>query len=110
MAKIDLTKMDLDELKQLQKDVEKAIRDYEKRRKQEALAAADAIAREKGYSLAELMGDAPKKTRKGAVNPPKYRHPDNPALTWSGRGRQPAWIKEALEAGQSLDDFLIEKS
>ncbi|MBM9595997.1 H-NS histone family protein [Roseitranquillus sediminis] len=21
---------------------------------------------------------------------PKYRHPENPSLTWSGRGRQPA--------------------
>lgn len=105
MASIDLSKLDLDELKQLQKDVEKAVKNFEARRKQEALAAAEATAREMGFSLSELMGDAPK--GKGAANPPKYRHPENQEVTWTGRGRQPAWIKEGLEAGKSLDDFLI---
>jgi DNA-binding protein H-NS len=105
MASIDLSKLDLDELKQLQKDVEKAIKDFEARRKQEALAAAEATAREMGFSLGELIGDVPKGKR--VANPPKYRHPENPEVTWTGRGRQPAWIKEGLEAGKSLDDFLI---
>lgn len=26
-------------------------------------------------------------------------------LTWSGRGRRPAWVNEALAAGKSLDDL-----
>ncbi|WP_373568586.1 H-NS family nucleoid-associated regulatory protein [Paracoccus actinidiae] len=33
---------------------------------------------------------------------PKYRHPDNPDLTWNCRGRKPACIAEALETGKSL--------
>ncbi len=33
---------------------------------------------------------------------PKYRHPENTEITWSGRGRKPAWIVEGLEAGKSL--------
>ncbi|MEE4208692.1 MAG: H-NS histone family protein [Parvularcula sp.] len=107
MADIDLTALDLDELKQLQKDVDKAIRDYETRRKQEALAKAEAAAKEAGYSLSELFDDTPKKGKKGPANPPKYRHPENPELTWSGRGRQPGWIKEALEQGKPLNDYLI---
>lgn len=108
MASVDLSKLDLDELKKLRADVDKAIKNYEARRKQEALAAAEATAKEMGFTLSELMGEAAKgKGRKGALNPPKYRHPENPALTWSGRGRQPAWIKEGLEAGKSLEDFLI---
>jgi DNA-binding protein H-NS len=28
-------------------------------------------------------------------------------MTWTGRGRQPDWIKSALENGQSKDEFLI---
>jgi DNA-binding protein H-NS len=36
-----------------------------------------------------------------------YRHPENADQTWSGRGRQPDWMKEALAAGKSKDDFLI---
>jgi DNA-binding protein H-NS len=38
---------------------------------------------------------------------PKYRHPENAELTWTGHGRKPGWIAEALEAGKSLDDFAI---
>lgn len=37
----------------------------------------------------------------------KYRNPDNPAETWSGRGRPPKWAQAALDQGQTLEDFLI---
>lgn len=106
MAKINLDKLNLDELKSLQKDVAKAITEYETRKRKEALEAIEAVAREKGYSLSELTGAAPSKRSK-PQSPPKYRHPENPAKTWSGRGRQPAWVKEHLEANKSLDDLLI---
>lgn len=106
MAKIDLAKLNLDELKALQKDVAKAIDQYEAKKRKEALDAVEALAKEKGFSLAELTGAAPAKKGKPAL-PPKYKHPENPSLTWSGRGRQPAWIKEGLESGKSLEDFLI---
>jgi DNA-binding protein H-NS len=107
MAKMDLEKLSLDELKSLRKDVDKAIGDYEKRRRQEALAAAESAASAAGYSLSELLGEVKGKKGKGTVNPPKYRHPENAALTWTGKGRQPAWIKEAVEKGKPLEDFLI---
>jgi DNA-binding protein H-NS len=37
----------------------------------------------------------------------KYRHPENPELTWTGRNRKLDWITGALDAGKSLDDFAI---
>ena len=107
MADIDLNSLSLDELKKLQKDVNKAVESYEDRRKQEAKAAVEAKAREMGFSLSELSDGTAKKGGR-APRPAKYRHPENPSLTWSGRGRQPGWIKEALENGTSLDEFLIE--
>ncbi|HTQ07400.1 MAG TPA: H-NS histone family protein [Polyangiaceae bacterium] len=36
---------------------------------------------------------------------PKYRNPRNPAQTWSGRGAQPLWVKDALAAGKTLSDL-----
>ncbi|MBJ3764590.1 H-NS histone family protein [Maribius pontilimi] len=106
MVNIDLSKLSLDELKKLQRDVTKAIGTYETRQRQNALAAVEAKAKEMGFSLSELTGkQKPSKT----ISPPKYRHPENPSVTWSGRGRQPAWIKEWLEAGKPLEDFLISK-
>ncbi len=106
MADIDLDKLSLEELKKLQKAVNKAVEDYDTRKRQEAAKALEAKAKEMGFSLAELTGTPAKKT----ASPPKYRHPDDPSKTWTGRGRQPAWIKDAVESGQSADDFLIEKS
>jgi hypothetical protein len=38
---------------------------------------------------------------------PKYRHPEKPDLTWSGRGRRPAWVRDAMEAGRAFSDFEI---
>ena len=107
MADIDLSKLDLDELKSLRKELDKTIENYETRRRQDALAAAEASAREMGYSLSELMDGQASKKGKKQVNPPKYRHPENPDLTWSGRGRQPAWIKDGLEQGKTLEEFAI---
>ncbi len=39
---------------------------------------------------------------------PKYRNPSNPSETWSGRGKQPAWVLTALEAGKTLGELAIE--
>lgn len=103
---IELNDMSLDELKALQKDVAKAVASFEERQRKEALAAVEATAREMGFNLSDLTG-SPKKSAKPAI-PPKYQHPENPTVTWSGRGRQPKWIKEGLDAGKSLDDFLIQ--
>ena len=41
---------------------------------------------------------------------PKYRDPAKPENTWAGRGKKPMWLKEKLEAGAKLEDFLIDKS
>ena len=107
MTDIDLDALELNELKALRKKVEKAIDGFQMRKKQDALAAAEAAANEAGYSLSELLGTKLKTSGKGTINPPKYRHPENPQLTWTGRGRQPAWIKEAVEQGQDLETYLI---
>lgn len=103
----DLNNMSLDELKKLRKDVDAAIRNYEDRKKKSALAELEAKAAELGFSLSELTG-ASGKSRK--VNPPKYRHPENPELTWSGRGRQPDWFKSMVDGGADPDSLLIVKS
>jgi DNA-binding protein H-NS len=52
--------------------------------------------------LAELVGTETKSSRAPAAA--KYRHPENPALTWSGRWRKPQWFVEALAAGKNSED------
>jgi DNA-binding protein H-NS len=100
---IDLTALDRDELVQLSKDVEKALKSYDKRKRDEALREMELVAQKHGIALKDIVQGGPKQS----VQVPKYEHPENSALTWSGRGRQPAWFKEAIEAGHSRDDLLV---
>jgi DNA-binding protein H-NS len=104
MALPKIDKLSLEDLKKLQKQVAKAIDGFEKRRRKEALAVVEAKAKEFGFTLSDLTGKAKSKPR---PSPPRYRHPENAALTWSGRGRQPAWIKDGLQAGKALEDYAI---
>jgi len=107
MAKrIDLSKHSLTELKALKKDIEKAMSDVEKTARKAALADAEKAAQKHGFSLSELTGSGAKRAKKAAAAP-KYRHPENPAVTWSGRGRQPAWFKEALAGGTKPEKLAI---
>lgn len=38
---------------------------------------------------------------------PKYQNPQRPEETWSGRGKQPRWLVEALSSGMKIEDFKI---
>jgi DNA-binding protein StpA len=67
-----------------------------------------------GFSPEELLGlteDAPKAPKnKLPKAPPKYQFEENGEVKfWSGRGRSPKPIDEALKAGRSLEEFLIKK-
>lgn len=104
MAKIDLDKLSLKELQALEKDIVNAIVSFEKNKRKEALVAVEAKAKEFGFSLAELT--ASRRKQKTALTP-KYRHPEEPNKTWSGRGRRPTWFIEAVEGGMSPEAMLI---
>jgi DNA-binding protein H-NS len=48
----------------------------------------------------------PERRKLPAVSP-KYRNPDQPSETWSGRGKRPRWLTAALTAGRTIDEFMI---
>jgi DNA-binding protein H-NS len=41
---------------------------------------------------------------------PKYRNPERPSETWSGRGKQPHWVGAQLRSGKKVDDLLIARA
>lgn len=100
---MNLTDMDLSELKALKKEVDKAISTFEDRQMAQARAELDAHARKLGFTLDHFTGGKKRKT----VGVPKYSHPDNPDVTWTGKGRKPAWILEAIERGEDIETFAI---
>jgi len=65
---------------------------------------------EDGIDLSEFAEhfSGGKTRQKKAALPPKYKYMDNgEEKTWSGYGRTPAVIKNAIAEGKSKDDFLI---
>lgn len=101
-----LESMDLEGLKELRKKLDRAISSYETRRRQEAVSALEQAAKEHGFKLADLLGEGKSgKGRKSAHRAPKYVNPENPEQVWSGRGRRPTWVNDALESGRTLDDL-----
>ncbi|AVO38108.1 H-NS histone family protein [Pukyongiella litopenaei] len=103
---IDLQKMSKTEPEKLKGDIDKALVAAELRNRKDALKAIKQTAAEYGCDLDQLLGDA-KPAGKPRKLPPKYRHPDDPSRTWTGRGRRPQWIVDALDAGADLADLLI---
>jgi len=102
---IDLNNMSKDELKKLIKDAEKALKTIETRRLSEAKKAAESAAKEYGFSLDELLGGRTQK--KGSKSAPKYANPADASQTWTGKGRKPNWVNDALASGKSMDDLKI---
>lgn len=102
---VDINSLSLKELKDLQTNVAKAIATFMDRKKKEAIAELEEIARGKGYSLAELLGTSV--PRKRAPATAKYANPLDAAETWSGRGRKPRWFVAALADGKTPEDLKI---
>lgn len=100
---LDLESMSRDELKKLIVDAQKALKTVDTRRRSEAKRAAEQAAKEYGFSLEEILNAGGKSTK----GMPKYANPADPSQTWTGRGRKPNWVIEAMEAGKSIDDMAI---
>lgn len=98
--------MDLDELKQLRKDVDAAIAGYVERKRQEARAKLEADAKAMGFTLTDLV-DGKGKGKARSQSLPKYRDPEDATRTWTGRGRQPEWFKAAVARGVNPEDMEI---
>lgn len=65
-------------------------------------------AKDLGLTSGAKRGRKPSGTKAAgaaSVHPAKYRGPDGE--TWSGFGRQPQWLHEALAQGKKKEDFAI---
>ncbi|MDB5660709.1 MAG: spbB [Cypionkella sp.] len=117
-----LSLLDLDNLSALVSDVrrEKAVllKEDTKSKISEMLKAA-------GLSISEIFGYGPaddkptkrtytKKADGGTAaktpSTPLYAHPENPSLTWTGKGRKPGFVIAHLEHGGTLEQLIIDKA
>lgn len=102
---MDLTVLSLSELQELGRKVAEELRSRERAEITKAREQVLAIARDAGISLDELVGSASKP--KKAQVAPQYQNPENAGQQWSGRGRQPGWVKDWLAAGKPMNSLRI---
>ena len=108
--KLNLAAMSIDEMWQLHEEISQLLSvrlTSEKRELEKRLAQ---LRREKELPRPEnskSSKDGPRERRKYPRVFPKYRNPDEPSETWSGRGKQPRWLSAALKTGHKIEEFLI---
>lgn len=107
---IDLNSLSVTDLEALAVQVQSTIVSKKAQAKKTLIADMEKLARAAGVSLSELFGgtSAPAKATKSKTTvAAKYRNPNDPSQTWTGRGRQPLWLAALLAEGRALDDLLI---
>jgi len=91
--------MSLKDLRNLRERVAAAIAEREKLDRADVKAKAAEMASKAGFSVGELFGSG----RRGLADI-KFRNPEDPSQTWTGRGRRPDWI---TKAGGDIERFRI---
>jgi DNA-binding protein H-NS len=109
MATMNVDKLSLKDLVDLETKVQKAIAAARDRERSELKKKVADLAETHGFSVAELFGGVRGRgAAKGkSVGVAKYANPENKADTWTGRGRKPNWLVERLKKGSKLSDFAI---
>ena len=110
---MDLSNMSSADLRNLQEQVKRELKQREGQDRAKAREQILAIAQSVGVPLKDLIGGAGagagpvrggKKT--GSVAP-RYRNPADESQQWTGRGRQPKWVKEWLDAGKDIASLKV---
>ena len=86
--------------------IEQQIAEAQRAERAGAIARIRASMAEHGLSLADLSAKSAAPKRTGAKVAPKYRDAAT-GDTWSGRGLQPKWLKQALASGKRIEDFAL---
>ena len=108
--KLNLDAMSVDEMWQLHEEIGRVLSvrlNSEKRELEKRLAQLRRETETRQPEQTEPSSGAHAPRRKYPRVLPKYRNPKEPSETWSGRGKRPRWLAAALNAGHTIEDFLI---
>ncbi|MDO9238879.1 MAG: H-NS histone family protein, partial [Methylicorpusculum sp.] len=87
------------ELQEVILNAEKALKTKLANKRKDVIAQIKELAAAIDVSV-EIIENDKKLTRKGLKVPIKYRHPQDPSKTWTGRGVTPRWLQTLLDSGR----------
>jgi DNA-binding protein H-NS len=86
--------------------IEQQIAEAQRAERSGAVAKVRALMAEYGLTLADLSAKSSAPKRSSGKVAVKYRNAAT-GDTWTGRGLQPKWLKQALASGAKLTDFAV---
>jgi DNA-binding protein H-NS len=106
---LDLASMSVDELWKLREEIEAIVAEK---------IAAEIIVLKRYLDRLSPKASVQRRSRKSSKPTeaerrpyppvlPKYRNPEKPSETWTGRGRRPIWIHAQLSLGTHLEDLMV---
>ncbi|MES2076310.1 MAG: H-NS histone family protein [Pseudomonadota bacterium] len=98
---MDLSNLSAADLRNLQEQIKRELKKRESQEQAEAREKIFAIAQSVGVPLKDLIGGGVR-AKTGTVAP-RYRNPADASQQWTGRGRQPKWVKDWVDAGKAID-------
>lgn len=112
---MDFSYMSYTELQRMQTVLADAMVQRRNQERELLMEEFAALARARGFVLEDMFPSAqgampqevaklPQQRQPVAV---KYRHPENPELTWTGRGKTPKWITIWLEEGKEMTALAV---
>lgn len=103
---LDLSSLSPSALDELGKAVEREKKAARARELEAVRTKIKKVLDDAGFAVPDLahLFPAVGRARRSA---PAYRHPANPSLTWSGKGRKPTWVAEYEATGGSLESFKV---
>lgn len=100
--------MPLHELAEFVQKAEKALAEKVKSERKNVILQIRELADSIGVTVTiHEEGARTGSSRKGSKVPPKYKNPENPNQTWTGRGVTPVWLRNLINQGRRAEEFLI---
>jgi DNA-binding protein H-NS len=103
MSEFDLAGLTPEQLSTLSAQAANLAKEKQNSTEADAVKRLNAIAAEAGLSIRIFVEKSGKKSL-----PVSHRHPSDPTKVWKGGyGTPPAWLKELVAQGHSMDEFRV---
>jgi DNA-binding protein H-NS len=102
----DYQNLSENELLAVIESAEKALKNIKANKRKDVIAQIKELAA--SIDVVIEIHEADKKSmRKGVKVPVKYRHPEDPEKSWTGRGVMPTWLQALINAGHDRSEFEV---
>lgn len=101
----DLKNMSAEQLQDLVIHAQKLLNKHEEDKRKKIIKEIQDLAASADLSVEiKSEGKTPKGKAKGVI---KFRNPEDPRQTWTGRGKRPKWLTDKLDSGRKLEEFAV---